>query len=70
MEITFGHVVATAISMLTLVGIISIIMSIFTENETNAIVYKEIKKKNHTIDIPMDILEDERKLTNSITKYI
>lgn len=59
MEITFGHVVATAISMLTLVGIISIIMSIFTENETNAIVYKEIKKENHTIDIPMDILEDE-----------
>lgn len=70
MEITFGHVVATAISMLTLVGIISIIMSIFTENETNAIVYKEIKKENHTIDIPMDILEDEWKLTNSITKYI
>lgn len=59
MEITFGHVIAAVISILTLVGIGSIIMSIFTENETNTIVYKQIKKENHTIDIPMDILEDE-----------
>ena len=70
MEITFGHVIATAISILTLVGIVSIIMSIFTENQTNDIVYKQIKTANHTIDNPMDILEDEWKLTNSITKYI
>ena len=59
MEITFGHVIATVISILTLVGIVSIIMSILTENQTNVIVYKEINKENHTIDIPMDILEDE-----------
>jgi hypothetical protein len=34
-------------------------MSILTESEGKAIVYTKIKKENHTIDIPMDILEDE-----------
>ena len=70
MEITFGHIIATVISLLTLTGLVSIIMSILTESEGKAIVYTKIKKENHTIDIPMDILEDEWKLTNSITKYI
>ncbi len=59
MEITFGHIIATVISLLTLTGVVSIIMSILTESEGKSIVYTKIKKENHTIDIPMDILEDE-----------
>lgn len=36
MEIAFGHVIATVISLLTLMGLVGIIMSILTESEGKA----------------------------------